>query len=203
LVLLILLTDARVLTQPTERLIHHREHIIEEAPFRFDLIDGSLQVMEGQSVTLRFAVSGKEIPQAVYVEYNDQQFVLDEDSVRTHSYTFRNVRNTLSFRLYASGHYAGPYTLEVIPAPRIVGFTAHLEYPQGKRVPSQRRRSDRSGRNSHFVEFPNQKHRGCIDPPGGFHNDGIFFQYQLQLDAPRTKYHVLFRPANQFTGSRI
>lgn len=129
LVLLILLTDARVLTQPTERLIHHREHIVEEAPFRFDLIDGSLQVMEGQSVTLRFAVSGKEIPQAVYVEYNDQQFVLDEDSVRTHSYTFRNVRNTLSFRLYASGHYAGPYTLEVIPAPRIVGFTAHLDYP--------------------------------------------------------------------------
>jgi len=128
-VLLILLTDATVLTRPTERLLRHSEHIVEEAPFQVHLMEGSLDVLEGSSVTLEFELTGEELPQAIYAEYGGQQFILQQKDNRHHQYTFRNVQQDLSFRLHASGYLVGNYSLRVIPAPRILEFTASLDYP--------------------------------------------------------------------------
>jgi hypothetical protein len=129
IVLIILWTDSSVLTVPTERLIRYSQHIAEEAPFRISLIGGSLEVVEGQNATLHFEVSGNEIPQSVYVEYQDQQFIMNGEDARHHSYTFRNVRASIPFRLYASGFYAGEYELRVLPAARVTDFTVELSYP--------------------------------------------------------------------------
>ncbi len=136
-VLLILLTDATIITRPTERLIRHSELVAEEAPFTFSLKNGGLSVVEGQSVTLTFEVGGREVPQTVYLEYGDQQFVLDTEGPREHRYTFRNVRQPVTFRLYASGFYSEPFVLDVIPAPRVVEFSASLTYPAHTRRSSE------------------------------------------------------------------
>lgn len=129
LLLIILLTDATILTKPTQRLLRYNQYTVEEAPFTIKLVEGELKALEGSTVTLEFEVSGNEIPQSVYVEYGGQQLILQQRDARHHSYTFRNVQENLPFRLQASGYLVGEYLIEVIPAPRILEFTAHLDYP--------------------------------------------------------------------------
>jgi len=129
ILLLILFTDATVLTRPTDRLLRHSQDMTEESPFQFNLLNETLSVVEGQSITLDFAITGSEIPNTLYVEFNDQQFIMTNDDENHHSYTFRNVQLDLPFKLYAAGFYSKPFLLEVLPAARLVDFSATLNYP--------------------------------------------------------------------------
>ncbi|MFY8137029.1 MAG: DUF4175 family protein [Flavobacteriales bacterium] len=128
-VLILLFAAPSILTKPTERLIKHGQIVLEEAPFKIQLLNESLRLPENADITIDILVKGNEIPDKVYVVVEDQQFMLEKKDNLHFSYTFKNVRENQEFNFYASGFYSETYELEVMPVPALADFKASLKYP--------------------------------------------------------------------------
>jgi len=128
-ILILLFAAPSILTKPTERLIKHGQIIVEEAPFRVSVKNESLQTAENTDYTVEIELSGKEIPEKVYIVLGGQQYLLEKENTINFKHTFRNVQKDVDFSFFASGFYSDQYELKVIPAPRLVDFSVALTYP--------------------------------------------------------------------------
>ena len=128
-ILILLFAAPSVLTKSTDRLIRHGQLIAEEAPFTIQVVNDELKTPENEDYIVNIEVSGKEIPDQVYMVLANQRFLLQKQDKIHFSYTFRNVREDTRFNFLASDFYSDPYELKVIPTPRIVEFAVDLSYP--------------------------------------------------------------------------
>ena len=58
-----------LITQSTTRLINYNKEFIPEAPFKFNLKNKSLTVMQHQDCTIEVEIRGDEIPAEAYINY--------------------------------------------------------------------------------------------------------------------------------------
>lgn len=128
-ILILLFAAPSVITNPTDRLIRHGQIIPDEAPFHIIAVEEHPTTPENSDYTFRFNVTGKEIPDKIYIVIGSQQFVTDRDSMASFSYTFRNVQEDVPFAFFASGYYSDQFELLVLPAPRLIDFDVELNFP--------------------------------------------------------------------------
>src|SRR5581483_9064615 len=74
-------------------------------------------------------LTGNEVPDEVYIQYEGNKFKLDKQSTVAFNYTFRNVQHDVNFTFSAAGFESEQYTLKVIPNPTLVNFDVKLHYP--------------------------------------------------------------------------
>jgi hypothetical protein len=130
LVLLVLLFAApSLITGPTKRLIAHSSEFIPDAPFRFVLLNDSLEVPEEQDFEVTVEIQGQAIPQQVDLEIDGQRIPLVKKDAVRFTHRFRNVKEAVDFRFTAEGFNSGTYTLSTIPDPLLLDFSLALEYP--------------------------------------------------------------------------
>ncbi|MCB0769817.1 MAG: hypothetical protein KDC00_05365 [Flavobacteriales bacterium] len=130
LVLLVLLFAApSLITGPTKRLIAHSSEFIPDAPFRFVLLNDSLEVPEEQDFEVTVEIQGQAIPQQVDLEIDGQRIPLVKKDAVRFTHRFRNVKEAVDFRFTAEGFSSGTYTLSTIPDPLLLDFSLALEYP--------------------------------------------------------------------------
>ncbi len=129
IILVLLFAAPSILTKPTQRLIKHGQLIVEEAPFQIAVVNANLQTPENTDFTVEIELSGKEIPEKIYLVQNGQQFLLEKENTIRFKHTFHNVQKETKFTFLAGGFGSDEYTLTVIPTPRLVDFTVALQYP--------------------------------------------------------------------------
>lgn len=127
--LIMLVAAPSLITDPTRRLLSYNKTFSKPAPFQFNITQKKLSVTQFEDFTINVKLSGKEIPQEVYLESNGNQYRLDKDNIVNFHFTFRNVQNETSFRLMADGYSSEEYILEVVPNPLVISFTVDLDYP--------------------------------------------------------------------------
>lgn len=142
--LVMLVAAPSLITDPTKRLLAHNTNFSKPAPFDFNITQKKLSVTQFEDFTLNVKMTGKEIPQEVYLEANGAQYRLDKDNTVSFHYTFRNVQSATVFRLLADGYNSDDYTLEVVPNPLVVSFGVDLDYPEyvGKKDESLKNTGD-------------------------------------------------------------
>ncbi|GAB4131025.1 MAG: ATPase [Bacteroidia bacterium] len=126
----IMFTNAGIITESAKRLVLHSEYFEEEAPFQFVITNKSLQVPETEDYTLSVKLEGQEIPDAVYILADGNEYKLNKENIISFNYTFRNLQKSKSFRLMADGIQSREYTIEVLPKPLVLNFDVALEYPE-------------------------------------------------------------------------
>jgi hypothetical protein len=119
-----------LLRESTFRLLEHDTYFAPPAPFSFELSDNKLTAVQNEDYTVHVRLSGKEIPQAVYIEMEGNQYKLENTGRETFEYTFRNVQKSTAFSLFADGFYSDEYTLTVFPKPTILSFRVNVAYPR-------------------------------------------------------------------------
>lgn len=130
IVLILLFAAPSILTKPTERLIRHGELVPEEAPFKIHVMNGDeLKVAENEDLQIDIEVTGKVVPEKVYVVVDGQQFMLERKDNLHFSYIFRGLREDLTFNFFASDFYSDAYTIDVLPSPALVDFEIAIDYP--------------------------------------------------------------------------
>lgn len=127
-IILIVFTNASMLTDPTERLVNHSQAYNEVAPFSFN-IEGNLEAIENEDFTLNLKLSGEEIPNAVSLLVDGNEYAMTKNDIINFSYIFRNVQGEKTFRLSADGFTSEEYILKVLPNPIVLNFDAELKYP--------------------------------------------------------------------------
>lgn len=128
-ILVLLFAAPSILTEPTDRLVRHKEEIVALAPYSLSIQNDSLQVVENEDFLLSVELGGEVIPDKVYILLNDQRYKLSKQNNTSHTYQFRNVNRDTPFQFYADGFYSPSYTLETLSAPLLVNFEVSLDFP--------------------------------------------------------------------------
>ncbi len=127
--LFIVIAAPSLITDSTNRLFHHTTYFKKPAPFDFKIVNNKLEVVQYDDYNLQVKLTGKEIPQEVYVEVNGNQFKLDKENTVTFNYTFRKVQKSIGFRLMADGYSSDDHELKAFPNPVVTQFSIDLKYP--------------------------------------------------------------------------
>lgn len=128
--IVILFTNAGIITDSTTRLVNHGTYFEKQAPFRFLVQNSSLQAVEQHDFPLEVKLTGTEIPRDVFITIDGAEYRLDKESNIEFGYTFRNLQKDVKFRLSADGFSSQEYTLKVLPNPIVLNFDVKLSYPK-------------------------------------------------------------------------
>jgi len=118
-----------ILSESTERLINHNKRFVKKAPFRFEILNKHLSVVQGGDFTLLVKLSGNEIPSEIYLEDGLNTFKLDKENIIRFKYTFRNLQKDKKIILKAGEFHSEDYVLEVKARPILLDFDVLIEYP--------------------------------------------------------------------------
>jgi hypothetical protein len=130
LILVVIFTNAGIITESTNRLVHPGEYFEAQAPFSFVVNDGQpIKAVENEDFSLAVKLTGQEIPESVYILVDGNEYKISRESTVNFSYVFRNVQKSKSFRLSADGFTSKEYQLEVLPNPIVLNFDVELNYP--------------------------------------------------------------------------
>lgn len=127
-IVVIVFTNANLLTESANRLVNHSDYFEEQAPFAFS-IQKSLEAVENEDYTLSVKLSGDEIPGAVTLLVDGNEYLMNRDNTIDFNYVFRNVQSEKTFRFFADGFTSKEYKLSVLPNPIVLNFDAELKYP--------------------------------------------------------------------------
>ncbi len=125
----VLIASPSLLKESTSRLINHGTSFAKPAPFKFNIENKNLKVIQNEDFLLNVKLMGNEIPEEVFITYNNNQFKLDKENKLKFTYTFKNIQKTTSFKLSADGFSSVEYILEALPNPVVTNFEMELKYP--------------------------------------------------------------------------
>jgi len=115
--------------QGTQQILHYNTHFAKVAPFQFVVENKNLNAVEEKDFTLKLKLTGNEVPDNVYIEYEGSRFKMDKQTSVSFQYTFRNVQRDVNFSFNASEFESDEYKLNVFPDPVLVNFDVRLHYP--------------------------------------------------------------------------
>ena len=118
------------LTQSFERVVHHQTMFSPPAPFAIILENQKLEVLEGQSYTINVRTEGAVVPDQIAVQYNNQRYFLQEESMGLFSFTFTNLLQPVSFQLISTPVISPIHTIKVVKTPTFQNVWADLKYPK-------------------------------------------------------------------------
>ncbi|MDT3403615.1 DUF4175 family protein [Mucilaginibacter terrae] len=128
-IIIIAFTAPSVLTESTNRLIHHNKYFAPVAPFKFVVVNSNLSAVQGADLKLDIKLEGNNLPANIYIETGNNTFKLDKENLSRFHYLFTNVQQNTTFRITANGFYSQPYEIKVGLKPSLLNFDVELYYP--------------------------------------------------------------------------
>ncbi len=135
LIILLLLTGLvsfitpEIFTEGSYRVLKHKTYFEPKAPFRFILLNDSLNVLKGNEIEIKTKVEGDFIPHTVYISYGGNNFIMKKEKNNIFSYEFRELNNPLSFYLHAQNVRSQPFDINIMPNPVVNNFTIDVQVP--------------------------------------------------------------------------
>ena len=126
---IVFLASPSIITDSTKRIIKYNTYFEKENPFKFTIVNKELKAIQNEDFILDVKVSGDEIPAEIYIETDNNRFLLQKQTNTLHQYTFKNVQKDTPFKLYAAGYTSPTFNLIVLPKPIILNFDIQLVYP--------------------------------------------------------------------------
>jgi hypothetical protein len=129
LIVALLFTAPATITEPSQRLIRHRQAFEKPMPFRLILLNDKLEALQQDDFMIRFATAGEKLPDQVQLMAGNNLFPFQKDASGNYHYTLKNLQQDVTFRVMAGEYVFGPYLLKVLPKPVIINYEAELTYP--------------------------------------------------------------------------
>ncbi len=123
----LLFATPSTITRPTKRIVQY-DKAEEDAPFQF-VLESPTQILENQDATLALRLTGNEIPERVYLIKDGQKLLLEKKDLLHHTIVIPHVNESFDFYFSASDYSSQPFSLTVIPQPKMTGIAAVLQFP--------------------------------------------------------------------------
>ncbi|MGN6567467.1 MAG: hypothetical protein ACTHJ0_05930, partial [Flavipsychrobacter sp.] len=125
----ILVAAPNVFRDASERLLQPTKTFEKPAPFRFIITSMPLKAVRNGDYTLKVEVRGNALPDEMYVAIGADKVPMQALEKHNFQYTFKNVTDAVSFRLFAAGFYSEAYTLNIVQKPILKAFKVQIDYP--------------------------------------------------------------------------
>jgi hypothetical protein len=110
---MILVAAPDVFSDASERLLQPTKAFEKPAPFRFIVKNKNLQAIRGADYVLQATVEGNALPADMYIDLGSDRLSMQSTGKNEFQYTFRNVTEQFSFRLFAAGFNSQPFIISV------------------------------------------------------------------------------------------
>ena len=118
-----------MITDGSERLLKYNTTFKVKSPFDLIIENQKLQVQQFSDFELKVKVSGKEIPEEVFVMLNGNTYKMDKKDKLHFTYLMSNLQKSVSFQLHADAFFTEDYKIEVLAKPVIINYQVQLDYP--------------------------------------------------------------------------
>ena len=129
LLLFLLFAAPSLITDSTYRIINNDIDFEKAAPFNFIIENENLEVVQYEDYELSVRVEGDQLPNELFLEYDNYEYRLNKTSADKFVYQFPNVRKNISFEVFSGKYRSSNNTLTVLPKPKIVEFSISADYP--------------------------------------------------------------------------
>jgi hypothetical protein len=127
--LVVLFAAPSVIKEGGARVLQYQQYFAPIAPFDFILENEVLVVEKAADLELKLRTTGSEIPQQVYVEYQDYAYRMEGVKKGSFAYNLKNIQKTTRIRFKANKFYSPWYEVKVVPKPLVNDFEVQLQYP--------------------------------------------------------------------------
>lgn len=127
--LLLFSIKSEVFTESTKRIVHYSQVYEKPAPYSFDITNPKLTAFQHDDFTVNVKVNGDEVPDEVYVKYNNRSYKCNKVSNTEYTYTFSNMQQNTDFQIVTEEVQSSVYEITVLPKPVTLGFVMELHYP--------------------------------------------------------------------------
>lgn len=101
----------------------------QPAPFTFSLVAGQKTVEEGASVDIKADISGRQIPDKVYIVSDRGRFLMKKTRKNQVVYTFDNMKSSTDFHFESGDVGSDNFHIDVIGKSSLGKLVAELKYP--------------------------------------------------------------------------
>ncbi len=131
IIILVILSwySPKIILDSSDRIYHYDQDYIVKAPFQFNIQNNELQCLQGEDFELNVEITGEIIPDEVFIVIDNYPFKIKKSSSIEFQYLFKNILNTKTFFFQAGNHQSPIYEIKVQPFPKIISFSANLDYP--------------------------------------------------------------------------
>lgn len=126
----VMLWNPSLVMDATGRIVAYNESFIPPAPFQFNLPSGPVQVAAGEPFELEITTTGNQLPAQLFLLMDGSKVRMKKMGAGQFAHTFSALNNDLILQLTGAGYYSEKLHIEVIPKPKIVRYTAQIEYPK-------------------------------------------------------------------------
>ena len=127
--LLLFSIKSEVFTESTKRIVHYSQVYEKPAPYSFEITNPKLTAFQHDDFTVNVKVNGDEVPDEVYVKYNNRSYKCNKISNTEYTYTFSNMQQNTDFQIVTEEVQSSVYEITVLPKPVTLGFVMELHYP--------------------------------------------------------------------------
>ncbi len=124
-----LLLSPRLITGPSDRIIHHKQVFERPAPFSIEILNKKLEAIQQDDFTLQIEIKGEEVPEQLFLETAGARYRMDKTNSILYSYTFKNLQQNTNFVITADQYNSKEYSIRVYPKPIILAFDVLANYP--------------------------------------------------------------------------
>ncbi len=118
-----------VLSSSYHRVVHHQQAFIPPAPFEFEILNESLEVIEGNALELQIQTRGDVVPEEAKIVFENEDYYLKNAGTGQFLYQFEAVKKPIKFHFVSNSVYSKDFELKVIPTPKIQKINMFLNYP--------------------------------------------------------------------------
>ncbi len=111
-----------------KRVVDYSTSFAPPSPFKFKILNKTLNTIEGKSFDLVLKTEGEVLPEDAQIQFNDELYFLKKLN-KGFSYQFLRPHEDVTFELISGKVRSNPHTLNVIKAPKILGTKLKLDYP--------------------------------------------------------------------------
>lgn len=127
---LVLITgNITIFNNSFSRVVDYKTQYEPPAPFSFKVLNSSLNVIEGQSLTLSIVTDGSVAPEEAKIYFSNENYYLENTGLGNFKYTFSNIHTAIDFYVEANGVQSKNYQIHVLATPIITNVTMVLNYP--------------------------------------------------------------------------
>jgi len=124
-----LISKKNWLSESYERMVNYETAYEPPAPFKFFVVNESLNALENKDFVLKVKTTGDVVPENVTIAYNNEVYFLNNVGVGEFEYRFVVPKESIDFVLSSNDVSSMEYTLDVVPVPVLLDFEMELDYP--------------------------------------------------------------------------
>lgn len=124
-----LITDSNWFGNSYKRVANYNTTYTPPAPYTFQLLNDSLQVVQGNSFTLSFHIEGKRIPEEVIIAIADKKHYIQPDNRGVYTYDIFAETGDIPFSIIGNNIVKQNYLLKVLPKPFIENMELYIQPP--------------------------------------------------------------------------